>query len=751
MNHYFVNKTIIIGILICTTSSLLLGQSPNEAKYHIDITPCISPIMVNGVLDDKGWDGVTELSRFHQNFPYDTVMANQQTRVKVTHDDQYFYVSAICYQNKYVVRSLRRDFDNSSTDIFTILIDPFRDKLNGYYFAVSPYGVQKEQLIYNGNETNVNWDNKWYADVVRYDDRYEVEIAIPFKTLRYQNNGDVNTWNVNFFRNNNIDNERSCWAPIPRNFRLLDITFNGSMTWQQKPPDPGSNIAIIPYAAREINKNFINNTPSNARFNFGMDAKIGIGTSLNLDLTINPDFSQVEVDRQITDLSRFELFFPERRQFFLENNDLFSQFGASNANPFFSRRIGIYNNPQTRNNVQIPIIAGARLSGRINDKLRVGFMNMQTASSQKDSLPSVNYTVLAMQKKVGVRSNLAFIMVNKESLLNMESSTSLLSYNRVAGMEYNYGSADGSINGKVFYHQGFTPRDVKEEYSMGANISIIKSNIQFSSNIYQIGNNYLPEVGFSPRLGVLRQSSNLDIIFFPKGKWSSLINSIRITPDYDLFYRKIDKRVTDWDAGLFFTIQFQNNAELSGTFLRWDFTYLFSDFDPTNKYEDGFQILKQGSQFTYFSNRLNFRSNFAKPLNYSFEMRVGNYFNGSIFNLQSSLSYRWQPYASISSDINYNRIRMPVGYNNADFWLVGPRVDVTFTRTLFLTTLVQYNNQSNNINTNTRLQWRFAPVSDFFLVYTDNYFAQDDPLRSFEAFGKKNRAVVAKFTYWLNI
>lgn len=727
------------------------AQTSNETNFKFTIAPATGPIVVDGKLNEAAWANISEIAPFNQNFPYDTGMAIHQTRVKVTQDKNFLYIAAVCYQKKYVVRSLRRDFENSSTDIFTVLIDPFRDKLNGFYFAVSPYGVQKEQLIYNSNETNINWDNKWYSNVTRYDDRFEVEMAIPFKTLRYKTTEGINTWNINFIRNNLYDNEKSCWAKIPRNFRLLDISFNGSMEWKQPPPKPGTNISLIPFIAGENKRDFVKGMPANAKLSAGFDAKVAITPSLNLDITQNPDFSQVEVDKQITDLSRFELFFPEKRQFFLENSDLFSGFGLQSSNPFFSRRIGIYNNPQKKSNVQIPILAGARISGRLTNKLRIGLLNMQTAASEADSLPSINYMAASAQRKIGARSNLAFLFVNKESSLNEKSSTFLHKSNSLAGAEFNYGSANGRVDGKIFFHKVISSKSLEESYNIGAKINVVKKHIQLNTSINDIGKNFIAEVGYVPRLNIISHTTNLSYLIFPKGKLSKKVNTIKITPDYDVNYGKLDKRVTDFDAGLFFTVQFQNSAELSGSFVRMDYTYLFRDFDPTNKYEPGKLLLKKGSSYTYLSNRIGLRSSFVNAFNYDVQLKAGNYFNGTLLSLQNTISYRWQPFGSLSLDVNYNRIRLPDGFNKADFLLIGPRLDLTFTKAVFFTTFLQYNNQNNNININSRFQWRFKPVSDFFLVYTDNYYAQDDPLHSIQSFGKKNRALVAKLTYWFNL
>lgn len=201
-------------MLLCHTWVFAIPSNDEQHKLQIPKTNA-APV-IDGKLDDKGWEAAAMASRFYQQFPFDTSYAKDATEVKIMHDDNFLYVSAVCYQRKYVVTSLRRDFPFSSSDIFILIVDPFRDKLNGFYFAVTPYGVQKEALLSNGVDRNADWDNVWYSETVRYPDRYVVEMAIPFKTLRYklQQEG-LNSWNLNFCRNNLETNEKSSWAPVP--------------------------------------------------------------------------------------------------------------------------------------------------------------------------------------------------------------------------------------------------------------------------------------------------------------------------------------------------------------------------------------------------------------------------------------------------------------------------------------------------------------------------------------------------------
>lgn len=740
----------IMGLLLCSLSKFSSAQSTNDQIKIAQISRTVQSIKIDGLLNDEDWAAAPIYSNFWQNFPADTSPAKMQTEVKLLFDDNFLYVAAKCYQpKKYVVQGLRRDYENGSSDIFFVLIDPFRDKLNGFYFSVTPYGVQKEGLLSNGNENNKDWDNKWFSEAKQYDDYYTVEIAIPFKTLRYKLS-DKNEWNINFCRNNLYLNERSAWAPIGRNFRMTDVTFNGKLVWTTPPPAPGSNISFIPYVTTASSKNHLTKNPSTKELQTGFDAKVALSTSLNLDLTVNPDFAQVEVDRQITNLSRFEISFPERRQFFLENSDIFGGFGFDNINPFFSRRIGLARNVNNGQNVKVPIIAGARLSGRIDKNWRLGFLNMQTAKSDAFQLPATNFIVAALQRRIGVRSNLGFILVNKDELNNKSSSTR---FNRVVGIDYNLASKTAVWLGKFFIHKTITPNPLKGQYAMAGQIEYNQLKYNGQASVSNVGINYKSDVGFVPRNGYLRANGNFNFVFFPKSNIKKNINSFRIGPDFDMYYGKVDKRITDLDAGVFFRVSFQNSAELTGALLRWDYTYLFSDFDPTNT--NGVK-LKAGTSYLYFSNRLGFRTNQRKNVFANINTRFGKYFNGNIKQIQSVITTRLQPHALISIDANFTRIQLPQPYNSTSLWLIGPRAEIAFNRSVFLNTYLQYNSQINNFNINARFQWRFKPASDFFIVYTDNYFAVDDEHTIINgerifAFRPKNRAVVAKLTYWLNL
>ena len=364
-------RPILTFLILCTGYNLLAQKTNNTEGRSLIVKSTSTPINVDGELNEAAWKDAEVADNFWQNFPSDTARAQVKTIVKISYDKDFIYIAAECLddlpEKDFVISSLRRDFITPS-DLFEVIIDPFQDKLNGFAFGVNPLGVQREGMISFGADTDWGWDNRWYAETKVYQDRWTVEMAIPLKTLRFKSGSTE--WNINFTRTELKRNEKSAWSHIGRIYPLQSLAFGGVIRFDTPIVRNGSNISLIPYTIVGGNKDYVDNTNSENTLNAGLDAKVAVSSSLNLDLTINPDFSQVEVDRQITNLSRFELFFPERRQFFIENSDLFARFGFSTIRPFFSRRIGVGEDPYTGQFKQNPILYGARLSGRINDKMR---------------------------------------------------------------------------------------------------------------------------------------------------------------------------------------------------------------------------------------------------------------------------------------------------------------------------------------------------------------------------------------------
>lgn len=739
-------RFITIILLSAASHWLLANPGPNSDRYRLNIRRAAGKIVVDGKFTEKDWQVAQPARNFWQQFPDDSIRARRSTEVRMTYDRQHLYIAVLALQKQeYVVQSLRRDFAaNGSSDVILINIDTFHDKQNAFHFAVNPYGVQREGLVSNGDNFSADWDNRWTCKVSNHRDRWMVEIAIPFKTLRYRTGADATHWGINFFRYNLSDNERSCWAPIPRGFSSSDIAFSGTLVWDQRPPEPGTNIALIPYAAASVQQDRVRQQPTRAGVSTGFDAKVGLTPALNLDLTVNPDFAQVEVDQQVTNLSRFELLFPERRQFFLENADLFGTFGFSKVNPFFSRRIGLARSPVSGELERNAIHAGLRLSGKLNNRWRVGLLSMQTAGDSDLSLRTANFTVATAQYRVFDRSNISAILVNKIDRTG---------YNSVAGLDYNLASADGRWQGKFFVHKLLRNDNRSGQSAAGAQLEYSTRRFTAATQNQLVGRNYNPEVGFVQRRDIFRTTNQFNVVFFPGGSLKKWLNYVSFGPEADVIYGQAQRQIIDWEAGLYGKIKFQNTASLRLALARWEYVYLFSPFDPSGK-NDPTRELPAGSAFRYRQSRFQYQSDARRSFYTVIEGRFGQYFNGRLFNIHTTFQYRQQPIALYALEVNYNRIRLPAGFNDADLLLIGPRLDLTFTRNVYFSTLVQYNNQINNMNINARLQWRFRPVSDFFLVYTDNYFTQAATVgetRFFEPFQSKNRALVAKLTYWFSL
>ena len=515
------------------------------------------------------------------------------------------------------------------------------------------------------------------------------------------------------------------------------------MNWDEPTEKPGSNISFIPYVASGVSKNFQSGDPTETNLEAGFDLKYAVTPGLNLDVTVNPDFSQVEVDRQVTNLDRFEIFFPERRQFFLENADLFANYGNSGTRPFFSRRIGVARDENTGQNIQNPIPAGARLSGKVNDNLRLGFLSMQAGREGDASLPSYNYSVLSLQQKVFARSNVSFLVVNKQTFDDVSSfDTSLYSeWNRTVGVDYNHASADNKWNGKVFYHQSIDEIQPDDAFATGLELNYGVPKWSWRLFTQRVGANYNPEVGFVRRRDVQQLANTVRYSYFPE---KGGIQRHGPGLDFDMVWND-QFGFLDWDMNILYDVNWRSSARFSAR-LRRQYTFLFNGFDPSGS---GGVRLPSGTG--YHNNLIiaSYNSDQRKLVNYSLSTRSGDYFNGTRINLEGSLNVRYQPLGFTSINFAYNRIRLPDPYSSVNLFLIGPRFDFTFSKKLFWTTFVQYNTQIDNLNINSRLQWRFAPVSDLFLVYTDNYLATND--EGFINIGaSKSRALVFKMTYWLN-
>jgi len=615
---------------------------------------------------------------------------------------------------------LRRDFNFLKNDNFVVFIDTYNDQTNGFAFGVSAAGAQWDGVQANGGTVNLDWDIKWRSAVKNYKDRWVAEFAIPFRSIRY--NGGDKEWGINFSRLDLKTNEKSSWAPMPRQFATATLAYTGSLAWDKPLPSSGPRFSLIPYVSAQTTQNKEAGEGFKQKANAGIDAKVILSTSMNLDLTVNPDYSQVEVDRQVTNLDRFELFFPEKRQFYLENSDLFAKLGNDNLRPFFSRRIGL----------DSPVLAGARLSGKIGKNWRIGVMDIQTG--QKDTVEACNFTVAAIQRQVFSHSNITAFLVNKQVINANDISINGNSFNRVAGIEYNLASADNHWLGKAFYHQSLYPGANGKAAAVAENITYYTQYLSAFLNQSWVGADYIAEVGYIRRKGYYELNPGFQYKFFPS---SSRIADHGPALKLDMFFDP-SMNVTDRETQLLYQIEWMNKSILviDG---KEDFIKLLAPFDPTHT--DGTPF-PANQKFNWKEMGISFTSDIRKTLNFLISSRYGGYYDGTRLTVNGELYYRVQPYGSLAIVSSYNKLSMPLPYKSADFFLIGPRLDFTFTDKIFFTSLVQYNDQIKNINLNLRFQWRFAPVSDLFIVYTENAFPGN--------YIVKNQGLVLKLSYWFN-
>ncbi|MEP7266545.1 MAG: DUF5916 domain-containing protein [Saprospiraceae bacterium] len=720
-----------------------------QSKYQIRVFKSETPINIDGELSDLVWEKAESVGDFWEKYPSDQVKATLNTTVQAAFDDKYLYFAITCYDttNHYISPSLKRDLSIQLQDGIALILDPVNKKSNGFGFAVTPYNVQSEYQ-FGANTTSEDlsfaWDNKWFSGVKRYANRYVIEMAIPFKTLRFDAGNKV--WGLNIIRSDQKNNKFYTWTNVPVNFPGFDIGYLGTMTFEDELPPVKGNISLIPYVTSKIDHDPENGVSTKASANAGFDAKVSLTPSLNMDLTVNPDFSQVDVDQQVTNLTRFNISFPEKRTFFLENDDIFSAYGAPPFRPFFSRKIGLDDNAQP-----IPILFGGRISGNINQKLRVGIMNIQTG--RKDAAAPQNYSAVSVLQRIFKRSLIKAYGLNRQAKLTNDEikSNPLNQYGRNAGAELNFSDQQGKWQGWLGHHLSQKP-GIKNHSSFTQfggqyNGRKLASFIDFAS----FGKNYYADMGFINRIETFAaKGSNyisgdttirngytqiywpIDYFLYPK-KGAIIRHNIGIE-NYAGFYAdgKLSDRYTRMRYFMFMrnTGVWSFRVDIQQDNLRYYFPL------PSEK------PLPPGI-YHYTNGNVEYTSDTRKNLLFTGSMRIGQFYNGTINQIVGGVTVRQQPHWNLALNLEYDLLKFPKPYGDTKFWLISPKTEINFSNNLFWTTFFQYNTQRNNFNINSRVQWRYKPMSDLFIVYSDNYFT--------DTFKNRNRALVLKLNYWLTV
>ncbi len=722
-----------------------------QSSKTITVKYTNTPITLDGILDESDWNTSKGGDNFWQYFPTDTIKANQQSEIKMLFDDRNLYIGIKVFAagNNYVTQSLKRDFRAGNSDNITLLFDTFNDGNNAYLFGTNPYGVRREGLVSGGgtdfSSFSLSWDTKWNGVSKIYDNYYISEMTIPLTALKFKEG--QTKWRFNSYRFDTQSNERSTWTNTPSNQNIAALAFMGEMIFEKPLGKPRTPIAIIPYINAQGVKDY-SNDETDSKVKFGGDAKIAIGSSMNLDITINPDFSQVEADDQVTNLTRFEVSLSEKRQFFIDNSDLFAGFGGSrDANPFFSRRIGIAQN-KDGDAVENPIIAGVRLSGKLTNNLRLGFLTIQTDEDKTAEIASNNNTVFALEQRVFSRSNISAFVISKQSFKDYDFLEEEEKYNRVIGIDYNLATLNNRWSGKAYLHKSFTPKTEDKDLSGGLFLAYNNRNFEFFIDGIYIGEDFKSDLGFIRRTDILKGVYKLGYTFWPK-------NSSITSHSFELFNANtwrpgLDHKLTDYTFNTSWSANFRNQSRLSIR-VNNKYTYLTGGFDPTSSSDEVIaNIIELPSNVGYYYNNysFNYRSDQRKVFSYNISPSFGGFFNGYKSSISAQLNTRIQPKFSTSIKMEYHRIELPEPYHSTSIWLIAPKVNFTFSKSIFWSTFVQYTynknkDSDNNFGINSRLQWRFAPLSDLYLVYNDNYFVNN--------YSPRVRSINLKLTYWINI
>ncbi len=736
------------------------GLAQNKPGAQLHIKRATEEIKIDGVLDEASWQNADVAGKWFLNYPVDTALAPKQTEARLTFDEHYLYFSFVCFddQSRDMINSLRRDFDYERNDNVGMNIGPYNDRLNGFFFVLTPAGVQMEGTVSGGgagdDSWNIYWDNKWYSKVVRYEDRWVAEAAVPFKSFRYKSS--VREWNISFDRLDKKRNHKSSWIHTPIQFPTGAFAYSGQLVWDDPIPPAHTNISFIPFVAGRLSQDKDAEPSRTSETQVGFDAKVGVTPSMNLDLTVNPDFSQVEVDQQVINLTRFEFLFPERRTFFLENSDLMANAGFPESRTFFSRRIGLVKD-NTGLYTRVPIAFGARLSGSINPRWRTSLLNMQTKERLSLGLPGQNYSVATVQHNFWKQSSVSVTYADKESLRvgagdslkyfhesifqkNELGKTFINKFNRVLTGDIDLLSHDNKLGLSGYVSRSFDPNVTSRNWSGGMYLNYSTRPLNLYVGSSAVDKEYNAEMGYVPSHGVYPGQIN----YFAGGayKWYPKNSDIvTMGPTVDLQNTFVPGgTLSDRFYSLGYQFRFLSTATLR---IRYNYVYqwMTNTFNPIDS--DKYTSFKAGETYSWQNIGAVVQTDSRKLVNMNFQTSYGGFYNGTNLNFTGQLNYRYQPFGNVSMRVDYNDVRLKEGYGREKLFLVGPRVDLTFTDKIFLTTYVQYNNLLDNVNLNARFQWRYKPASDFFIVYTENYLPA--------TFGSKNRALVFKFTYWLNV
>ena len=730
-------------VLHCSLAAALAAQSegtlhpPAPARPVVQAARAEGVLKLDGRLDEEAWSKAVPVTGFTQHEPFEGKPATERTEVRILFDAQALYIGARLYDSDpagIVHGEVRRDADLKDQDAFVVMLDTFLDRQNGFIFGTTPAGIEHDGQVTKEGEggfggpmgtgpgasgqtgsANLNWDGTWKVATAVDSAGWTAEFRIPFETLRYAG-GKSQRWGLNLVRFIRRKNEEDFWSPVGRIYSIYRISQAGTL---EAVEPPSQRVArVTPYALGSLHRDFVNGTPTDAAAEFGADAKLGITPSLTLDLTYNTDFAQVEVDEQQINLTRFNLFFPEKRPFFLENAGTFSVGTPESVELFFSRRIGI--GVGTR---EVPILGGGRVTGKLAG-FTLGLLDIQTEQVRVlDStlVPPDNFAVVRVLRELPHRSRIGAIAVSR---LNTDSTGD---YNLTVGADGRLGLGERvSIDGYAAHTE--TPDRAGASNSWSLAGTYVTRQWELGAALRQVDADFNPEVGFLERpafrfynFRILRHLRTPQLAWFREARPHITFRQ------YDEVNGDPQSRLLHIDTHFLLA----NGSFFEAPGLNFIRERLPQEFDIA----PGVQL--QPGTYDWFEWQMNYNTNLSAPFSVGGKASLGEFYTGHHAALLANFTARPNHKTQAQLRLNYENVHLAEG--NFVRRLIGLRVAYAFTPSVFLQSLTQYNNQSHSLSANIRFGWLGPAGTGLFVVFNEDRRTGAHP-RALD------RAVVVKFT-----
>jgi len=729
-----------VGILsfLITLPEFLHAQTESSPEAIITLNEINSSIKIDGKLDEEEWSTATMIDAFTQREPSEGEFVSEKTEVRIMYDKNNLYIGFRCWDsnaNEIIANVMRRDMSLLNNDCIEIYLDTYHDHRSAFCFSTNALGAQRDGIVVADlDELLQNWDwNGVWDNVSKIDSTgWTAEIAIPFKTLRF-NTEKALVWGINFARYIPRKREEAYWSPILRDYGYWGkyrISAFGHLNGLQNIQHP-EKMQFKPFALSGLEGDFENGSVYEKKIDIGFDTKYLITSNLTLDVTLNTDFAQVEADQERVNLTRFELFFPEKREFFLEAANIF-RFGERSfmtlypaSVMFFSRRIGL-----SDDNELVPLMGGLRMTGKAGS-YNIGLLNIlanRTSYFNEDDqfvkIPRTNFSTVRITKDILHNSALGMIATNKQSLNDPY-------YNRSVGFDANIflrqNTQMSAFIAKTFTHE-IHNKDMAAYIDFYHNDDFL--TIFASQNSIQ--NEFNPEMGFFPRTGIRTTRLNLWIAPRPG------ILNIRQLIFFDDFYYITDQQSVLESRTNFTGIysEFETGAYWVNVFIQ-NYERLTEDFEIHEDVIIPIDIYR----FNYFYTE--FQSDRSKLIAGRFTFNTGGFFDGRLTGFQFRGDLNLGKHLTVNLEYDHNDVKLPAG--NFKTNIVGTRIVYSFTPKMFIKPYLQWNSDSNRFIANILFNYIFRPGSDLFFVYNEEVEKGGGDIKPI------NRTFIVKFTYLFNI